>query len=151
MPRIVASTEIDTGPEPVWELFSDPKRYPDYVDATERMLEVPDEFGTGAVYREYGGIPPFLAESEWKVTELEPMRHQVHVGDDGKMTMHLDCRFEPTDGRTRLTLSLDLQPRWFMVPVNAVLWPLMMRKRTQAVLDGTVANAKQLAEAESST
>jgi hypothetical protein len=41
-----------------------------------------------------------------------------------------------------------LEPRWFLAPVNAVLWPLMMRKRAQAVLDGTVANAKRIVESE---
>ncbi len=147
MAQVVASTEIGTGPEPIWELFCDPHRYPDYVDATERMVDVPDrEFGVGYVYKEYGGVPPFLGESEWRVTEFEPMRHQVHIGDDGKMTMPLDVELTPTEGGTRLTIAISMKPRWFLAPVSAVLWPLMMRKRTQAVLDNTVANAKRLAE-----
>jgi hypothetical protein len=41
---------------------------------------------------------------------------------------------------------MAMQPRWFLAPVNAVLWPLMMRKRAQAVLDKTVANAKRIVE-----
>jgi len=125
----------------------DPSRYPDFVTVTERMVDVPDgEFGVGYVYREYGGIAPFLSESEWRVTEFEPMRHQVHIGDDGKMTMPLDIELTPTDGGTRLTLTFGLKSIWYLAPVNAILWPLMMRSRTQAAMDETVANFKRIVE-----
>lgn len=33
-----------------------------------------------------------------------------------------------------------------MAPVSAILWPVMMRKRAQEVLDKTVANAKRILE-----
>jgi hypothetical protein len=128
--------------------MSDPRRYPDFVDATERMVDVGSgEFGVGYVYKEYGGIKPFLSESNWRVTEYEPMRHQAHIGDDGKMRMPLEIDLEPVENGTRLTIAFALEPRWFLAPVNALLWPLMMRKRTQAVLDRTVANAKRIVEA----
>lgn len=144
---VVASTEIESGPEPIWALMSDPNRYPDFVDATERMLDVgTGDFGVGSIYKEYGGIKPFLGESEWRVTAFEPMRHQAHIGDDGKMRMPLDIELAPTDGGTRLTITLGLEPRWFLAPVNAILWPLMMRKRAQDVLDKTVANTKRIIE-----
>ena len=148
MARAVASQVIETGPEPIWGLMSDPRRYPDFVDATERMVDVGSgEFGVGYVYKEYGGIKPFLSESHWRVTEYEPMRHQAHIGDDGKMRMPLEIDLEPVENGTRLTIAFALEPRWFLAPVNALLWPLMMRKRTQAVLDRTVANAKRIVEA----
>ena len=147
MAEVAASIQIATGPEPIWALMSDPGRYPDFVDATERMVDVGSgEFGVGYVYREYGGIKPFLGESEWRVTEFEPTRRQAHVGDDGKMKLHLGIELTPTDDETRLTISMAMQPRWFLAPVNAILWPLMMRKRAQAVLDKTVANAKRIVE-----
>jgi hypothetical protein len=149
MRRVTASTVITTGPEPIWNLMSDPFRYPDFVDATERMVDVGHgEFGVGYVYKEYGGVKPFLGESEWRVTEFEPMRRQVHLGDDAKMRMPLAIELEPVDCGTKLTISFGLEPRWFLAPMNALLWPLMMRKRSQAVLDGTVANAKRIIEAE---
>ncbi len=147
MAQVVASTQINTGPEAIWALFCDPHRYPEYVDVTERMIEVPDrEFGVGYVYKEYGGIKPFLSESEWRVTEFEPMRRQAHIGDDGKMTMDLDVDLTPTDAGTRLTITVGFKPRWYMAPVNAILWPLMMRKRAQEAMDKTVANVKRIAE-----
>ena len=147
MARVSASTQISTGPEAIWALMCDPHRYPEFADPTERMIDVPDrEMGVGYIYKEYGGIRPFLGESEWQVTEFEPMRRQVHIGDDGSMTLDLEIELTPTDGGTRLTQTLVLKPRWYLAPVNAILWPLFMRKRAQEAMDKTVANAKRIAE-----
>lgn len=148
MGRVSASIEVNAPPESVWALMSDPRRYPDFVTATQRMLEVPaGDFGVGSEYREYGGVPPFLSESAWKVTRFEPMRVQTHLGDDGRMRLSLDIELAPIEAGTRLTMALGLEPRWFMVPFNALLWPLMMRKRAQETFDETVGNAKRIVEA----
>ncbi len=147
MAQTNASTQIDTGPEVIWALMCDPNRYPEIADPTERMIEVPDgEIGVGYVYKEYGGIRPFIGESEWRVTEFEPMRRQVHIGDDGSMTMNLLIELAPTDDGTRFTLTLSMKPRWYLAPVNAILWPLLMRKRAREGMDKTVANVKRIAE-----
>ncbi len=148
MAQTKASTQINTGPEVIWALMCDPHRYPEIADPTERMIDVPDgEMGVGYVYKEYGGIRPFIGESEWRVTEFEPMRRQVHIGDDGSMTMNLLVELAPTDGGTRFTLTLSMKPRWYLAPVNAILWPLLMRKRAREGIDKTVANVKRIAEA----
>ncbi len=77
------------------------------------MLPVPDgEFGLRSVYEEYGGIPPFKEENTWRVTELEPMRYQAHVGDDGSMTFALTIELEAIDTGTHLTQSPEMTPRW---------------------------------------
>lgn len=142
-----ASTEIRAAPEAVWALMCDPNRYPELSDVTDRMLDVPKEdMGVGYIYREYGGIPPFKGESEWRVTEFEPIRRQIHVGDDGMMRIDLSIELMATEAGTRLTMTVALRPRWFVAPVNAILWPLFMRKRGQAAVDKTVANAKRIVE-----
>lgn len=150
MRRVTASAEIASGPQPVWQLMSEPERYPEYVPATQRLLASSDlPFGVGSTYREYGGIPPFLSESDWEVTAFEPMRYQRHVGDDGKVRMDLDIDLEPTaDGGTRLTIGLAVQPRWFMAAPMALLWPVLMRRRAQEVVEGVVANAREIVEEE---
>lgn len=149
MPKVTASTVINAGPEPVWDLMCDPERYPDFVDATERMVDTgTGPFGVGYVYKEYGGVKPFIGHSEWTVTEFEPMTHQAHLGDDGKVRMPLDIDLEPVGGATRLTLTLGLEPRWFLAVPLAVLWPVMMRERSQRVLELTVESAKAIVEAE---
>lgn len=146
--QVVASILVNTPPEAIWMIMCDPHRYPEIADPTERMIDVPDgEFGVGYVYREYGGIKPFLDEAEWRVSELEPMRHQVHIGDDGSVRMHLEIELTQVDGGTRLTQTLGFEPRWYVAPVLAVLWPMMMRKRAQEGMNKTVANAERIAEA----
>jgi hypothetical protein len=147
MAQVTASVQINTGPEPIWALLSDPHRYPDFVDPTERMVNVcSGEFGVGYTYKEYSGIKPFLGDIEWRVTEFEPMKRQVHIGDDGKMWMPLEIDLTPNDSGTQLTIKIAMKPRWFLAPFNAVLWPLIIRKRAQAELDKTVAEAKRIAE-----
>ncbi len=150
MAEVIASIDIDTPPDAIWALMCNPSCYPELADPTDRMLSVPNEtFGEGSIYREYGGIPPFKGESTWRVTVFEPMRRQIHVGDDGAMMMHLNIELAPIEGGTRLTQRLEMQPRWYLMPVNAVLWPLMMRKRAQEAMDKTVQNVKRMAEARS--
>ncbi|MEW5990599.1 MAG: SRPBCC family protein [Chloroflexota bacterium] len=149
MARVTASTEIVGPPDSVWALLCDPTRYPELSAATVRMLDVPgEELRVGSVYREYGGVPPFRGESERRVTEFQPKTRQVHVGDDGSMTIDLTIDLVPTASGTGLTMSLDLRPRWFLAPINAVLWPLLMRRRSQDAIDATVANAKRIVESE---
>ncbi len=147
MPRVVSSIDISAHPEAIWKLMCDPTTYPELADPTDRMISVPEgEFGLGYTYKEYGGIPPFKSESEWMVTDFEPMTRQVHVGDDGQMKFNLEIRLDPIEQGTRLTQTLELNPRWYLVPVSALLWPVMMRSRAQAAMDKTVANVKRMVE-----
>ncbi|MDX1419567.1 MAG: SRPBCC family protein [Rubricoccaceae bacterium] len=147
MAEVSATTDIAAPPDTIWALLCDPRGYPELADPTDRMLSVPDEpMGVGSVYREVGGIEPFKGESTWRVTVFEPMRRQVHVGDDGSMTMDLHVEIEPTAAGCRYTQRLSMTPRWYLRPVNAVLWPLMMRRRAQEAMDKTVQNVKRLAE-----
>ena len=148
MPEVIATTGIAAPPDEVWALICTPERYPEFADPADRMLSVPDgDFGRGSVYREYGGVPPFKAESTWRVTAFEPVRRQVHVGDDGSMTLDLTIELTPIDTGTRLTQTLALTPRWYLRPVFAVLWPLFMRKRAQQAMDRTVQNVRRIVEA----
>jgi carbon monoxide dehydrogenase subunit G len=147
MPRVTSTIEIAAHPEAIWKLMCNPNTYPELADPTDRMTSVPDgEFGLGYTYKEYGGIPPFKSESEWMVTDYEPMTRQIHVGNDGQMRFTLEIRLDPIKGGTRLTQTLDLKPRWYLAPVSALLWPIMMHKRAQAAMDRTVANAKRMVE-----
>lgn len=147
MAEVIASIDINSTPDVIWEMLCDPHRYPELADPTDRMLSVPDEeVDVGYVYREYGGVPPFKGESTWRITEFEPMRRQVHVGDDGSMTMDLIIEIVPTETGVRYTQHLKMTPRWYLRPINAVLWPLLMRQRAQEAMDKTVINVKMVAE-----
>lgn len=144
MPRVSTSVDIPAPPHVVWTLLCDPRRFPEFVETTDRMVYMADdEFGEGYVYREYGGVPPFKSESEWKVTVFEPVHRQVHLGDDGTMGMHLEVLVDRIEAGTRVQMNVELKPRGFMAPLAAVLWPLMMRKRAQAAMDQTAQNLKE--------
>jgi carbon monoxide dehydrogenase subunit G len=145
MPTVSSSIEIAVPEEPVWDLVSDPRRYPEWVVVTDRMLDVPsDGLRQGATYREYAGLKPFKSESEWLVTAFEPHRRQVHLGDDGAVEVELTIEIEPTDGGTRLTQTLEVRPRGMLGALMNVMWPLVMKRRLQRANDQTVANVKRL-------
>lgn len=148
MATITGSAVVDTGPEAVWALLCDPALYPDLVEFTDRMVEVPDgEFGQGTTYKEYGGIKPFKGESTWTVTEFVPMTRQVHHGTDPAMVFDLTIDLEPVDdGSTRFTQTIELTPKWFAKPLNVIMWPLLLRDRAQAAMDRTIQNFKARAE-----
>lgn len=147
MARVVAEIDIATPPDKVWALLEDPNLYPELADPTERMLEVPSgPMGVGSVYKEHGGIKPFIADSTWTVTEWSPPEHTVHVGDDGSAEMLLTIDITESAGGCHYRQELELKPRWWLTVPNAILWPLMMRGRAQAAMDKTVANIKRAAE-----
>jgi carbon monoxide dehydrogenase subunit G len=147
MTQVFASADIAAPPDVIWALMCDPHRYPELADPTDRMISVPDEeFGVGYVYREYGGVPPFKGESTWRVTVFEPTRHQVHIGDDGSMTLDLTIKLDPTENGTHFSQRLEMKPRWYLRPVLAILWPLLIHKRAQTTMDKTVLNIKRTAE-----
>jgi carbon monoxide dehydrogenase subunit G len=147
MPTVSSSIEIAAPAGSVWDLVSDPRRYPEWVVVTDRMIEVPsDGLRQGATYREYAGLAPFKAESAWLVTVFEPPRHQVHLGADGTVEVELTIEIEPIDGGSRLTQTLDVRPRGMLGALMGVMWPLVMERRLQRANDQTVANVKRLVE-----
>ena len=148
MPTVVASIVVDAPPERVWQVMEDPHGYPDVVVPTERMIETSDvPIRQGTTYREYGGVRPFVGESVWTVTEYRPHEFQRHLGKEPTLSYDLAISFEDLgDGRTRFTQRLAISPAWYLVPMNLFLWPLMMRERTQAAMDATVANVKRVVE-----
>ena len=83
MSKVETSAEVAASPEKIWAFICDANRYPEWVVPTDRMLEVPDEaMGVGYVYKEHGGVPPFKADSEWRVTVFEPHRRPARHQHD---------------------------------------------------------------------
>ena len=143
--QIEMMDEIKATPEQVWTLLSDAKRYPEWVAFTDRMLETPEgAMGVGSTYREYGGVPPYKSESAWRVTEFDAPRRQVHVGADKQMQSTLTLELTPAGEGTQMRQQIDLQPRGPMLPLSKIMWPLLMRGRSQRVMESTFANAKRI-------
>ena len=122
MPTVVASTVVEAPPERVWQAMEDPHRYPELVVPTERMLETSDvPIRQGTVYREYGGVRPFVGESTWTVTEYRPHDFQRHLGKEPTLSYDLAISLEDLgEGRTRFTQRLTITPAWYLVPDEPV-------------------------------
>ena len=56
MPQVVSVAVINSGLEPIWSLMSTPARYPEFVGATEKMLD-PGDGVFGVDPRWYLSIP----------------------------------------------------------------------------------------------
>ena len=147
MARVIAEIDVAAPPEKIWAVIEDPRRYAELSPPTERMIEVPEgPLGVGSVYRQYGGIKPFVSESTWEVVEWNPPRHTVHIGDDGTAKIHLTIDIRETDLGSHLRQEVEVRPRWWLAGPNAVMWPLMMRRRVQDAMDRTVLNLKRVVE-----
>jgi len=148
--RLETSTEIAGSPEAVWNLFMRPDRYTEFMEPSDEMIDAADgQVKRGYVYKVRGGIPPIKSVMTWTVNDFEPMSRQVHEGDDGKARIHTDWTILPTDAGSHLAHTAELKPVWYLAPVMAVMWPLVMRKRTQQYMDRTMENVKRIVESES--
>ncbi len=149
MVTLKSSTAIDINatPNTVWDLLMQPSRYPDLMEPSDEMVDVGDGVvKEGYVYSVNGGIAPFKGKSTWTVSKVEPTSLQVHDGDDGTVKIHTDWRIAPTESGSHLSHNTELTPPWYLAPVMAVMWPMMMRKRTQMAIDTTMRNFKRIAE-----
>ncbi len=149
MPKLEQTDEINAPVDAVWNLLSDVNRYPEWVEATDRIISAPEGLlEAGSEYKVYGGVPPFKSETEWKVTEFEPNRRQVHTGGDGMMEMRIEYDLSENGSGTTVTRRFYVQSKWWMRPVNMVMWFLMMRRRGMKVMADTGDNAKRILESE---
>ncbi len=147
MARIVSQIDVAAPPEKIWAIVEDVRRYAELAPPTEQMIEVPDgPVGVGYSYRMHAGIKPFVRDSTWEVTEWNPPRHMVHVGDDGTALLYLTVSIRETDAGSDFRQELEVRPRWWLAGPNVVMWPLMMRRRVQDAMDRTVLNLKRVVE-----
>ncbi|MDA1348312.1 MAG: SRPBCC family protein [Chloroflexi bacterium] len=148
MGRVTVTTDIKAPPEAVWKALSDASRYAEWVVFTDDVISVSEgEFGKGTVYHEQGGVEPFKGRSEWTVTEFDPPHHQVHIGRQGPLTIHLDFRLEPSEQGTRYTQVTESRFPLPLRPIAAVMDLLFMRRRMKSGLQETAANFKAAVEA----
>ena len=148
--RIETSIDISASAESVWDLLMQPTRYPEVMTPSDEITELGDGVvREGYVYKERGGIPPIKSEVTWTVAQVQPKKRLVSDGTDGKVKIRVDWVLDETESGSHLLHTMELTPAWFLAPVMALMWPLMMRKRAQKALDGTMANVKRIVETES--
>ncbi|MFQ5968730.1 MAG: SRPBCC family protein [Acidimicrobiia bacterium] len=146
MKRVEVSTVIGAGPERLWEFFSDTSRWSDWAAFTDEVLDH-EPLGEGAVYRNRSHIGPIRQVSEWRITEWDPPRLQVHEGKAPPVNPVLTVTLEPVAEGTRLTqVAVFSMPRW-LGPLGALLEKVPERMIRKG-LEETQANLKRIMETE---
>jgi uncharacterized protein YndB with AHSA1/START domain len=144
---VSASRVLAAGPERVWELIGDTRRYAEWVVGTDAVTRTDGPADSGSTYDEANTIlGPWKARTAWRVVEFDPPRRQVHASGDVPLSRRFEVVMElaPEGAGTRFTLTLRAAPS----RVGTVLGRLM-RASVARNNRRTVANLARLVEASS--
>ncbi|MFD9034247.1 SRPBCC family protein [Streptomyces sp. NPDC059567] len=146
MSRIEESIDISRRPDEVFTYMTDPNHIAEWEEsaaAVRTLSEGPLSVGSRfQVQRQIGRLEvPMTME----VTEFDPPRSWHFHGVDGPVRSDLRGTIEPLDDgqRSRLTLSLDLEPHG----IGRVLVPLVVKPLVRKEIPRDEAQAKELLEA----
>lgn len=148
MPTIRNTLHLDAPPDRVFDLMADHERYPDWVAIVEesRLVEG-DRVEAGAVYEEESDLGPFRSTSRWEVTEFEPPRRQVHVGELPFGPVELTITFEPDgDGGTRLEHVVELTAFPRVRPLGWLLERLVLVRTFESDMEESLEAFETLVE-----
>lgn len=96
--------------EPVFFAMSDIERRPEWVTpAIERSKLTAGEIGVGTRYKATDKYPGLRAEFVHQITAHE-MNRLLGESWDGPMSGHMDTRFVPANGWTRLIVTVAVEP-----------------------------------------
>ena len=147
MSRIEVSVDIGASPQVVWDLVSDLRRVPEWIEDTLKMLSVePEPAQLGTVYRERSRIVgPLSQVTTWKISEFDPPRFQKH---DGRVPMMASASvsfgLEPSAGTTKFTLVFEYTPG---NPLSSLSDRLFLKKSLQSSFGRSLQELKALVEA----
>lgn len=139
MGQVTSIVTISAPAERVWEAFSDPYGWPEWIEGTEAMLSVEGEpLAEGTSYRERSVVMgPWKSESRWKVTRFQPHALQIHEGHlPGVGRLVLTVGFEPVSEGTRF--SMDFRYDTMLGPLGALLDRLVVKRMMQSNFDRSV-------------
>lgn len=152
MPEIYNSLRLDAPPEVVFDLMADYNRYPEWVAIVdEAKLVKGDQIQEGAEYEEVSPLGPFESTSRWRVTEFDPPRLQVHLGELPFGPVKLTIQTEPDgEGGTFLghTVEITAFPRFR--PLGWVLERLVLVRKFDADMKESLDSFAELVDAETS-
>jgi uncharacterized protein YndB with AHSA1/START domain len=148
VPRVEVSIDVGAPPEAVWELASNLRRIPEWIEDTLTMLSVePEPAQLGTVYRERSRIlGPLSQVTTWKISEFDPPRWQKHEGQVPMMaSTSVSFGLEPSPAGTRFTLVFEYTPG---NPLASVADRLFLRGNLESGFGRSVKNLKALVEGE---
>lgn len=150
MATIQGSVDIAAPRQAVWDVMSDVSRYSELGSFTDEAVMVSDgKLGEGSVYSETGKIAGMKYNSEWTVTEFDPVSRQVHVGVESSMRIEVTWDLVEIDAENTKAfqvVELTMMPKFR--PLGVLLEKLFVtRMMTKALVD-LRENLKRIAEAE---
>ena len=150
MSTVSAATRIAAPVEKVWGLLDDFRRMPEYVHFVREVFDYTEPpVGVGSRYSERSKPGPVESVSHWVVTQVEPLRRQVHETKMPDIEAVLTVSMEPDgEGGTRYAQSTEFRLLPKARPIGWLLETLVMRRRMQAHMEKIVANVKRISEAE---
>lgn len=107
--EVTAASAVPVSPAAVWELLSDTSRYPDWVVGTDEVTRTDGHAREGSTYDERNTIlGRWKARTQWRVTEFEAPRRQVHVSGDVPLARVFQVVMEvaPEGEGSRVTVTL---------------------------------------------
>ncbi|GAA4891954.1 SRPBCC family protein [Streptomyces coeruleoprunus] len=146
MSRIEESIDISRRPDDVFSYLTDPDHIAEWEEsavAVRTLSEGP--LGVGSRFQVQRRIGRLERPMTMEVTEFDPPRSWHFHGVDGPVRSDLRGRIEPLDDgeRSRLTLSLDLEPHG----IGKVLVPLVVKPMVRKEIPRDGAHLKELLEA----
>ena len=75
---------------------------------------------------------------------MEPNRRLVQRGQNGPMGMLLTQQLEPDGEGTKVSVRMDLSPKWYIAVQTAVMWPLFMKRKPTREMQETGENAERI-------
>jgi carbon monoxide dehydrogenase subunit G len=146
---VAATATIPAPPEAVWDLVSDPERFPDWADRTLEVTRADRPLSIGSTYEERNVVlGPLTGTSRWTVVEHEPPLRSTHRGEGIALAAALDFFVElrPVEQATELTVGLRYRPG--LGPLGALIDRVHSRRSLQESMQRTVANVASIAERE---
>jgi carbon monoxide dehydrogenase subunit G len=128
--EVASTVAVPAAPEKAWELLCDTKRYAEWSAGTDEVTRTDGPATPGSTYDEVNPVlGPWKARTHWTVTEFEPPRRQVHLGQGLPLTSEFEIVLElaPTgSGACELTITLRGKPG--AGPLGAVFATFMKGK-----------------------
>ena len=130
MAKIEIITAVQASRQKIWDFVSDPKQYPEWIHFVREVFGITDfPLKKGAVYYERAKPGPVETVSKWIVTEFDPPKRQVHIGEETAMSYRLTIELERLGENMtqwRHTLEFRALPRFR--PLGVVIEKLLHRK-----------------------
>ncbi|MEU7039350.1 SRPBCC family protein [Streptomyces sp. NPDC046237] len=146
MSRIEEAIDISRRPDEVFSYLTDPKHIAEWEESAEAVRTLSEgPLRVGSRFQVQRRIGRLKVPMTMEVTKFDPPRSWHFHGVDGPVRSDLQGTIEPLDDgeRSRLTLSLDLEPHG----IGKVIVPLVVKPLVRKEIPRDEAHLKELLEA----